>query len=313
MDKSGKTKRISSQAVRTAYTVVALSHLLLVLASESADITDHLGIALPGCPDSCHGVPIPYPFGIGSSCCLSEDFEVSCNATTNETYTPYLFGTAAILNISILLGQARINYPVSSQCYNSTTKQVEYNRNYAMLYGSSFRFNDNKNKFMVIGCDTLAFANFSDGQDYNWVGCASRCSSLEGLTNGSCSGLGCCQTVIPKGTTVIGVDFDPSYNNSDDVHSFGRCGYAMLMEDDGFMFDTTYITTDDLKGQKMPLVIDWAIGNTTCDVAQNNRSSYVCISYNSVCLNSGPGYLCNCSDGYQGNPYLKDGCQGLSL
>ncbi|KAJ3689020.1 hypothetical protein LUZ61_018184 [Rhynchospora tenuis] len=297
------TKRISLQAVRTAYIVVAISHLyLLVLVSESANATDPLGaIALPGCQDSCDGVPIPYPFGIGPSCCLSRDFQVSCNAT-NDTYTPYLFRAA------------RVNYPVSSQCYNSTTKKVEYERYYAMLSGSSFRFSDNKNKFLVIGCDTLAFANFSDGQNYNWVGCASRCSSLEGLTNGSCSGLGCCQTDIPKATTIINVDFSAWYNNSD-VYSFSRCSYATLMENDGFIFNTNYITTDYLKGLQMPLVLDWSIGNTTCDVAQNNSSSYACISKNSVCLNSssGQGYLCNCSHGYGGNPYLEGGCQGLSL
>ncbi|KAJ4805765.1 Wall-associated kinase family protein [Rhynchospora pubera] len=313
MDKSHKTKRISLQAVRTTYTIVALSHLLIVLASKSANTNNPSGIALPGCPDSCNGVPIPYPFGIGRSCCLSEDFEVSCNATTNDTYTdPYLFGTVPILNISITLGQARISNPISYQCYNISTKEEETITYYAMLSGSSFRFNDNKNKFMVIGCDTLAFASFSTDQNSISVGCSSRCSNLQGLTNGSCSGLGCCQTVIPKGTTIIHVDFDASYNNSN-VHSFSPCGYAMLMEDDGFMFDTTYITTDDLKGREMPLVIDWAIGNTACDVAQNNRSAYACISSNSVCLNSsgGPGYLCNCSHGYQGNPYLDGGCQDV--
>ena len=53
--------------------------------------------------------------------------------------------------------------------------------------------------------------------------------------------------------------------------------------------------------------------NETCEVARN-KANYVC-GGNSTCIDLNPnnrsGYRCNCMVGYGGNPYLKDGCQGI--
>jgi hypothetical protein len=92
----------------------------------------------------------------------------------------------------------------------------------------------------------------------------------------------------------------------------------MVVEEAEFNFNTTYITSDVLSysNATLPMVIDWTIGNMTCDIAQTNKSSYACRSDHSVCLHSTSGhggYLCNCSRGYQGNPYLEGGCQGIFL
>nr|CAB3487660.1 unnamed protein product [Digitaria exilis] len=124
-------------------------------------------------------------------------------------------------------------------------------------------------------------------------------------------------TEIPKGIGYYEVGFDRGFNTSN-IWRFSRCSYAVLMEAEGFNFSTTYINTtkfNDTNIGRAPTVIDWAIRDetTSCEVAKRNETgTYACLSSNSECLVSpnGPGYLCNCSKGYEGNPYVPDGCHG---
>lgn len=280
------------------------------------------------CQRRCGGVDIPYPFGIGRGCFLESPdmaFSLTCNLTAGDgntsTRRPFS-GALELLDVRLGRGQVRVRNRISSWCGHNGTPSMASGG--SQLLPSSFRVSDAANRFTVIGCDALAYvgADADNGVIGMYsVGCRSMCPSAARLANGSsCSGMGCCQAAVPPGLSRYQVWFEDELNSS----SSGRgamsrpCSYAVLVEAAAFEFRTTYVTTGEFMeatGGQVPLVLDWVAGNQTCLEAKTQAAGYKCLSGNSECVDSrnGPGYLCNCSAGYQGNPYVLNGCQGLFL
>ena len=101
-----------------------------------------------------------------------------------------------------------------------------------------------------------------------------------------------------------------SFSNHTQVWNFNPCSFSFVIQEDKFNFSSDYLIS--LRNNvTLPMVLDWAIGVDKCEVAQNT-SNYVCRA-NSTCINlkNRFGCHCNCIVDYDGNPYLKDSCQGI--
>ncbi|KAL6859068.1 hypothetical protein ACP4OV_018070 [Aristida adscensionis] len=299
---------------------LVLAVAVLVSASPAA-ATPHGNAS---CQRRCGDPEIPYPFGIGRGCYHYTGegditFGLTCNLTAGGRHRVISGESVEVVGLSVRRGQARILSDIMPWCYNRTSRSMDGAGGglwWTDLSDSQFRLSDEANRFTVVGCNSLAYVrSVNAGVEY-MTGCMATCPGAARLENGSCAGMGCCQAAIPRGINTYGVQFDGRFNTSG-VTNFSRCSYAVLMEAAAFEFRTTYVTAGDFvesTGGKVPLVLDWVVGKETCREAALNTTAYMCISSNSECVDSrnGPGYLCNCSAGYEGNPYVAHGCQDVN-
>ncbi|KQK12226.1 hypothetical protein BRADI_1g02290v3 [Brachypodium distachyon] len=279
-------------------------------------------ISLPGCPNKCGDVLIPYPFGIGEHCAatsLSSYFNLICNSTINPP-RPMVGDNdteVEIADISLEHGEMRVLSPVNHICFTSNTTFTKFVGGYE-LEPTPFLPSPSRNRFTVIGCNTLGLIGGFKGASSQYVaGCYSFCDGVNNTSDGApCAGMGCCEAAIPANLTSYGVMFEM---NQSKVWGFNPCFYAMVAEVGWYNFRQQDLFgilgfINDRAQRGAPIVADWAIRNGSCPEKGKDRpNDYACVSVNSYCIaaNNGPGYLCQCSKGYEGNPYLLNGCQDI--
>ncbi|KAF8024774.1 hypothetical protein BT93_F1832 [Corymbia citriodora subsp. variegata] len=232
----------------------------------------------------------------------SNSFLIFCDDSTNPP-TPYLFDKCSnitIVSTSIEKHEISIMMFVAKDCYNSSGGSSYQNDPSINL--AIFPISAAKNKFIAVGCDTYAVFRGQQGSMYA-TGCLSSCGNISDVINGSCSGIGCCKTSIPRDAYQYNISVT-SYYNHVGIWEFNPCGYAFVAEDGFFSFSTGDLYNPPLN--MVPIVLDWLIPNETCHDAKKNTTTYMC-QENSNCTDAenGNGYQCNGLEGFQGNPISK--------
>ncbi|WZZ80730.1 hypothetical protein YC2023_101302 [Brassica napus] len=258
------------------------------------------------CQTRCGNVTIEYPFGTSQGCYYADD--PSFNLTCNDKEKLFFRNNIEVINISHS-GELRVMTNTSYACYD---RQGNSNGSRYYTYRLGSLSLSHKNKFNVVGCNAVALLSTFGPQNYS-TGCLSACN-FPPVANGDCNGAGCCRTDVSDPYDSYSFQTRSSrLQNMTSVYDFNPCTYAFLAENGTFHFDAL----EDLKNlrnvNEFPLVLDWSIGNQTCEQV-GNRS--ICGMFNSTCFNStrGTGYNCKCLDGFEGNPYLSNehGCQDIN-
>ncbi|KAJ6673075.1 WALL-ASSOCIATED RECEPTOR KINASE 2-LIKE [Salix viminalis] len=281
--------------------------------------------AKPGCQEKCGNVSVPYPFGIlEPSCAMNDNFFLNC--TSNDEGHPELYvgdmttdaSSQSISNIE-LEGTVTVRIAAAFSCYNKTGIETKSFKQSINLGSGPFMLSDTRNIFTATGCDTKAWVNYITYESTYGAGCLSSCTEYVEMTDENpCSGSGCCQTSIPKGIKSL-FYYVYAADNYWNVSDFNPCGFAFLADKrslkiSDWPLSRTPIYEKEEYAIATDVVIEWVAENKTCEQAKANTSYYAC-GANAHCTypesGQGPqGYRCSCNEGFEGNPYLNDGCQG---
>ncbi|KAI3861090.1 hypothetical protein MKX03_021928 [Papaver bracteatum] len=303
-----------------------LSRLTLTTSSSLTP----LPLSKPGCQAKCGDFTIPYPFGIGPSengCSFTGDgvqrYNITCDTSFNPPKPFLWFGTAKDSgkhNMIELIGsisetEIRVKSLPATLCYDDKTGEatIDDDSTWMGLIFTPFTVSSTKNKFFGLGCDTVAYS-FDALSGFNAT-CLTTCETREDIMDGSCAGRGCCKLELPRGLkrifTLVGSRPIPR----PEILAFDPCSYSFVAEIDKYNFSASDLNGTNFhnEGRDIPVVLNWSIGNRTCEEAQKDSSTFVCQT-NSKCSNSAdsPGYTCTCDTGFAGNPYLNPGCQDVN-
>ncbi|XP_022989772.1 wall-associated receptor kinase 3-like [Cucurbita maxima] len=283
--------------------IMAFMVMMMKIGILSTALAVEASEALPGCDEWCGKVHIPYPFGIKKGCYLNQNFSITCHKTDLNgppKAEAFLMHTnIRVMNISTN-GELHVLRPIVRNCYSYGDNYLDMNET-DLSVPTMYPLSRSKNKFITIGCNHVGLILGDDQGTNVESGCISVCTRRISVVDGLCSGSGCCQLEIPKGLTKLSLAVGELLNYTE-IRKFSPCGYAFIIEARRFQFLSSYI--DKFEEKEVEVVLSWGIRKELeLDCGLNARR-------NSSIFN-GTHYRCQCLDGYEGNPYLRHGCQDV--
>uniref|UniRef100_A0A0E0LUE0 Protein kinase domain-containing protein n=1 Tax=Oryza punctata TaxID=4537 RepID=A0A0E0LUE0_ORYPU len=298
-------ERVASRGA-IMFSVVSAAITMLLLSPPWA----FAAAAGSNCTTSCGNISIPYPFGVEPGC-YHAGFKLTC---LNDSLLIIGASSAPVLEINLPDGTMLIDVmrvdeselplpdPESSSNYTTAGTWDVIGNGGDGLYALS----GTRNKLVAVACDVQVVLMGLDGDIIST--CAAFCSPFLGKTymvaSADCSGVGCCQATIPTGVAVYLLQFR-RFNGS----WSGEEATVYIVDAERL---SSYAMDAGLPSS-LPAVVEWVISNdSTC---QGNVTSPECRSSHSFCQNStvfGGGYRCHCSQGYDGNPYVLNGCNDIN-
>ncbi|KAL6644588.1 hypothetical protein ACP70R_016196 [Stipagrostis hirtigluma subsp. patula] len=267
------------------------------------------------CTRNCGIISIPYPFGVEPGCYHAAGFNLTCRHGHHGHGPPQPFlgdGTMQVLEISIPNATVSISSHKVEFADNDRTWGQTVNGTWGggLPRGGPYFLSGLRNSLTVIGCDVQV--DLRGGARNDLIGsCTTVCPPSPGPgrdyiigISRECTGIGCCQADI-----IIGYSF---YHVQ--IHELNRSladglKYSVYVSDDVSRYID--IIFPDQEVEALPAQLNWVINTSTCPT---NMSAPECRSDHSTCVQLLPdahGYVCSCSDGYQGNPYVPGGCQDI--
>ncbi|CAN6178975.1 unnamed protein product [Urochloa humidicola] len=329
-----------------AWLLLAATPELLAAAASVEGGQGRIGLA--NCTTKCGNVSVPYPFGIGSGCSLT-GFNLTCNTSYEPPRLFLGNGPLRVVDISLDNGTMRVqgphghtdmSAPLRDRMSNGTINGTWGGPSWGLTEDGPYMLSDEHNEVVLSGCYLVVELRIPGTDDLFINTCASVCTSglvihrIGGECNKpgpkinprcrSCTGIVCCSMPILYGYTaydwrVTTLQQMPDADNYNFISS-------LHISEEGWYDIGRDLSNYDL----VPAVLKWAIisdvlpsnesrnGNATCP---RDLGSTICHSRHSTCTNLknvprmlskyNNSYFCSCWDGYQGNPYLPDGCQDI--
>ncbi|XP_042034658.1 wall-associated receptor kinase-like 1 [Salvia splendens] len=266
----------------------------------SSTMATAASLSKPGCQEKCGNLTIPYPFGIGSDCSANSSFTVNCTGNPSTAYMSNI--NLEVINISIY-GVVIVNLPVFPvNCYEGQRREAIP----ASLTESPFTVSAQYNALTVLGCKNSVWLRANETAA---GGCMPMCDA--NTTDFSCNGVNCCQISIPRRAQQFEFTYESIQANNSTF-----CGYV-------FPVDKVWLDNEDYTAYKgivsdmqnpfdqefrfVPLVLEWEFGSG--ESISNGDCEYPSLLDESEYNLTSSSRFCFCNSGYEGNPYLVEGCE----